>query len=123
MMMEIIGLDHVQLAMPEGQEETARGFYVGVLGLHERTKPAPLQGRGGCWFEAPETALHLGVERPFAPARKAHPALRVVSLAAAQRTLDAAGIAYEPDATLPDVKRLYVSDPFGNRIELIEGTA
>ena len=120
--MEIVGLDHVQLAMPAGQEEAARGFYVAVLGLHERPKPATLQARGGCWFEAPGTALHLGVERPFVPARKAHPALRVASLAAAQHTLEAAGITYTPDDTLPDVKRVYVDDPFGNRIELIEGT-
>jgi catechol 2,3-dioxygenase-like lactoylglutathione lyase family enzyme len=107
--------------MPEGEEAAARAFYVNVLGLREQTKPPELAGRGGCWFEGPGTALHLGVERPFAPARKAHPALRVATLAEAQQTLADAGIAFEPDHTLPGVERLYVNDPFGNRIELIEG--
>lgn len=119
--MQIVGLDHVQLAMPEGEEEAARAFYVGVLGLMEQPKPAELAGRGGCWFAGSGTALHLGVERPFAPARKAHPALRVLSLADAQQTLAAAGVQFQPDTTLPNVNRLYVADPFGNRIELIEG--
>ncbi len=119
--MQITGLDHVQLAMPEGEEAAARAFYVDVLGLREQAKPPELAGRGGCWFAGPGTALHLGVERPFVPARKAHPALRVSSLAEAQQTLADADIAFEPDHTLPGIRRLYVSDPFGNRIELIEG--
>ena len=119
--MQITGLDHVQLAMPEGKEAAARAFYVDVLGLREQAKPPELAGRGGCWFEGPGTALHLGVERPFAPARKAHPALRVLDFAEAQQALADAGTPFEPDYTLPGVKRLYVNDPFGNRIELIEG--
>ncbi len=118
--MEIVGLDHIQLAMPAGREAEARAFYGGVLGLREVAKPAPLAARGGCWFEAPGTQIHLGVEAEFAPQRKAHPALLVRDLAACQRELAAAGVAVLPDATLPDVRRCYASDPFDNRIELIQ---
>jgi catechol 2,3-dioxygenase-like lactoylglutathione lyase family enzyme len=120
--MHIIGLDHVQLAMPEGEEAKARQFYVEVLGLPERPKPKQLAGRGGCWFEGEGVALHLGVERPFVPARKAHPALRVADLVQAQDTLHTAGVAFEIDTSLPHVQRLFVYDPFGNRIELVQGT-
>lgn len=118
--MEITGLDHVQLAMPQGGEAAARAFYGGLLGLPELAKPAPLAARGGCWFALPGGGLHLGVEEPFSPARKAHPALRVRDLAAARAALLAAGAAVTPDETVPHVRRLYVADPFGNRIELIQ---
>ncbi len=72
--------------MPEGAEALARGFYGGVLGLDEVAKPAALAGRGGVWFESGGLRLHLGVERPFAPAKKAHPALQVADLDAWARS-------------------------------------
>ena len=118
--MQIVGLDHVQLAMPAGGEDAARRFYAGVLGLTEVTKPAPLAPRGGCWFEAPGTVVHLGVEEDFSPARKAHPAFRVADLDEARRTLVAKGTPVTEDTSLPDVRRLYTADPFGNPIELIQ---
>lgn len=118
--MQITGLDHVQLAMPAGQEDAARRFYADTLGLAEVDKPAPLRARGGCWFSGPGVALHLGVEQDFAPARKAHPALRVADLEAARAHLAAAGAAITPDDTLPHVRRFYVADPFGNRIEILQ---
>lgn len=121
--MRILGLDHVQLAMPAGRETDARAFYQGVLGLTEVPKPAPLADRGGCWFAAPGVQLHLGVEPDFRPARKAHPALRVADLDAAAATLTAAGAPVLPDHALPDTPRLFTADPFGNRIELLAAPA
>jgi len=118
--MEISGLDHVQLAMPRGGEGQARAFYGGLLGLPEVAKPAALAARGGCWFQLPGGGLHLGVEEPFAPARKAHPALRVRDLAAARAALAAAGVPITPDETVPHVRRFYAADPFGNRIEFMQ---
>lgn len=114
--MRIVGLDHVQLAMPAGREEEARAFYAGVLGLRELEKPEPLRARGGCWFGTDGVEIHLGVEEPFAPARKAHPALRVADLDTAQAALEFA----ERDESVPEVRRLFTRDPFGNRIELIQ---
>ena len=78
----IIGLDHVQLAMPAGGEDAARAFYGGVLGMAERAKPPDLAKRGGCWFHASGVEVHLGVEEPFRAAAKAHPALLVENLEA-----------------------------------------
>ncbi|KPV52759.1 glyoxalase [Kouleothrix aurantiaca] len=118
--MDIAGIDHIQLAMPAGREADARAFYSGLLGLPELAKPGPLQARGGCWFAVPGSQLHLGVEEGFAPQRKAHPALLVRDLEAARAELAAAGVAIVPDTTLPDVRRFYAADPFGNRIEFIQ---
>lgn len=116
----IKALHHVQLAMPAGEENLARAFYADVLGIPEREKPAHLAVRGGCWFETATVRLHLGVETDFRPARKAHPALLVDDLEAVADTLRRAGYMPEPDQPLPGYHRLHVSDPFGNRIELLE---
>lgn len=116
--LSVRGLHHVQLAIPKDGEATARAFYGGRLGLREVSKPAALRGRGGLWFEGPGVALHLGVETPFRPARKAHVALAVEGLEAAHAALadlDPTGI-----EALPDWRRFYLSDPFGNRIEILQ---
>lgn len=118
--MHIAGLDHVQLAMPPGKEAQARQFYGHLLGLVEVEKPEPLASRGGCWFEGPGTFVHLGVQDDFVPARKAHPAFRVVNLERLRRVLTAAGVPVRPDESLPGVRRIYASDPFGNRLEFIQ---
>jgi catechol 2,3-dioxygenase-like lactoylglutathione lyase family enzyme len=118
--MRIVGLDHLQLAMPAGGEPEARAFYGQLLGLTEIAKPTPLAARGGCWFAGAGLQLHLGVELPFAPARKAHPAFLVADLEACRERLLAAGVPLTPDDTLPHVRRFYVADPFGNRIEFIQ---
>ena len=113
------GLDHVQLACPRGGEDEARRFYGRLLGLKEIAKPEPLRARGGVWFECgPSQQLHLGVEEPFAPARKAHPGFVVDDLAELAERLRAHGIDVTPDQTIPGVERAYVADPFGNRLEL-----
>ena len=118
--MTIVSLNHVQLAMPPGGEHQARLFYAGLLGLLEVPKPANLAGRGGAWFERGEVRVHLGVEADFRPARKAHPALLVDDLEALTKTLLAAGVATQEDEPLEGFERVYVSDPFGNRIELMQ---
>lgn len=118
-MARIVGIEHVQLAMPPGQEEQARAFYSGLLGLTERAKPPTLAVRGGCWFEQAGVKLHLGVEAQFRPARKAHPALIVDDLPALIAALTAAGAEVAPDEPVEGRTRCYVADPFGNRIELL----
>jgi catechol 2,3-dioxygenase-like lactoylglutathione lyase family enzyme len=113
-------LDHVQLAMPAGQEALAREFYCGILGLSEVPKPANLAKRGGAWFEGGNLRVPLGVEADFRPAKKAHPAFLVQRLDALTSRLQQAGIEVVTDEPLEGYKRIYVSDPFGNRIELLE---
>ena len=119
-MPEILGLDHVQLAMPEGQESSARAFYSDVLGLVEEIKPANLARRGGVWFRGGNLRLHLGVDRDFHPARKAHPAILVSGLAELASRCRDAGFPPVTDEPLAGFDRVYVFDPFGNRLELLE---
>jgi catechol 2,3-dioxygenase-like lactoylglutathione lyase family enzyme len=114
----ITGFDHVQLAMPRGREDSARSFYAALLGMTELPKPPALAPRGGCWFASGAAVLHLGVEEPFAPARKAHPALLVDDLDALAAALSAAGHACaRADGEIPGVRRFHTRDPFGNRVE------
>lgn len=120
MSFRIYGLDHVQIAMPHGEEETARLFYAGLLGLTEVAKPSNLAGRGGVWFAGGSLELHLGVEMDFHPARKAHPALIVENLDALTAHLKSSGIKIVTGEPLERYRRIYVSDPFGNRLELLE---
>lgn len=116
----IVGLDHVQLAMPAGGEDAARGFYGGLLGMEEIVKPPALAARGGVWFRSGGAVVHLGVEEEFRPARKAHPALLVKALTELAARLRTAGVEVVDDEALPGYERAYVADPFGNRIELLE---
>lgn len=120
-MMKISAIDHVQLAMPAHEEEKARSFYNGILGLQEVAKPEKLAKRGGVWFELDNVRVHLGVEENFQPARKAHPAFRVEGWEALIARCQAAGYEVVMDELIPGVRRAYVHDPFGNRIELIDG--
>ena len=116
--MGILGIDHVQVAIPRDGEGAARGFYGGILGLEELPKPEPIRARGGVWFRAGAQELHLGVEDPFVPARKAHPGLVADDLGALRVRLAAAGVEFEDDEKIAGVDRLFVHDPFGNRLEL-----
>lgn len=116
----ILDLHHFQIAIPSGQEQAARAFYGDILGFSEIEKPEELRGRGGIWLETRNIQLHLGVEVPFSAAKKAHPGFRVKSLRQAMMHLDAHGHDYRADIDLPGIKRIYVTDPFGNRIELLE---
>jgi len=121
--MSIHGIDHVQLAMPDGGEENARVFFVNLLGFKEIPKPPELAKRGGVWFEAGSVQIHLGVEKDFRPARKAHPAFVMDDLDALISKIQSAG--FETDTTQPALdgyKRAHIFDPFGNRIELMEKT-
>ena len=118
--MKILGLDHVQVAAPRGSEAAARRFYGGVLGLEEVPKPASMAVRGGIWFQCGPHQLHVGIEADFRPATKAHPALVVDGLDDLATSLVAAGYEIRQGEELPGRRRLFVDDPFGNRLELVE---
>jgi len=118
--MPVRSIDHILIAMPPGREEEARAFYHGILGLVEKVKPPKLAVRGGCWFENGRLQVHLGVEKNFIPARKAHPAFIVDDLASIVAKAQKAGLRVTEDEPIEGYDRRHVDDPFGNRIELIE---
>ena len=112
-------LQHVQLAIPTGGEDASRAFWVGSLGFDEVPKPRLLAVRGGCWFRRGDLEMHMGVEDPFTPARKAHPALLVTGLDALAETLSATGADVRWSDEVPGTRRFHTDDPFGNRLEFI----
>lgn len=116
----IVGLNHVQLAMPRNGEAAAERFYCGILGFDRLEKPPLLEKRGGCWFHANGVDVHLGVDPHFVPARKAHPAFVVTSLEQLQERLEASGIEVVRDTQISGFERFYASDPFGNRLEFMQ---
>jgi catechol 2,3-dioxygenase-like lactoylglutathione lyase family enzyme len=118
--MPIRRIDHVQLAMPPGGEAAAVAFYETLLGIPQVPKPVHLAARGGCWFERGELKIHLGVDAEFRAAKKAHPALEVEGLAVLVAHLRQHQVTVVDAEALDDVDHVYVDDPFGNRIELLE---
>jgi catechol 2,3-dioxygenase-like lactoylglutathione lyase family enzyme len=120
----ILGIDHVQVAAPDGCERAARGFYGSLLGLEEIDKPPLLRARGGVWFRVGAQEMHFGIAEPFAPATKAHPAFRVASagdleLLAAQFEASGVAVQWADEAEIPGAIRFFVADPWGNRVELV----
>ena len=118
--MPILGLDHIQLAIPVGGEKRARDFYVGILGFTEVAKPAAMAGRKSMWFAAGPVNLHLGIEEEFHPARRAHPALVVDDLEGIVAACSRANLQTKPDVSVNGFRRVHVFDPFGNRLELMQ---
>ncbi|MER5535543.1 glyoxalase [Streptomyces mirabilis] len=116
----LAAVDHVQLAAPPGSQDVLRGYYVEVLGMAEIPKPPVLAARGGCWFRAGAVQLHLGIEKDFRPAKKAHPGLRVTGIEAFAARLRAHEAEVTWDDDLPGHRRFYSEDPVGNRLEFLE---
>ncbi|WP_050613967.1 VOC family protein [Bacillus testis] len=119
-MANIKGIDHVQLAAPPGCEEEAISFYGKILGLKELPKPENLRKRGGCWFECGNQQIHIGVEKEFSPARKAHPCFVVDRISQLKADIEQAGISVKEEVPIEGRTRFFVDDPFGNRIEFIQ---
>jgi len=111
------------LAIPPGGEDLARRFYGEVLGMAEIEKPAVLAARGGCWFRAGGLELHLGVEKDFKAAAKAHPGILVNDLDALAARIKDMGSEVEWDDNFPGHRRFYSHDLHGNRLELLEPVA
>ena len=118
--MLVTDFDHVQIAAPQGCEAEARHFFGTVLGLQELEKPEPLRARGGCWFSVGTRQLHVGVEKEFRPAAKAHPAFAVTDIDATFSALQQANVSCAWDDALGGVRRFYAADPWGNRLEFTE---
>ena len=115
-----MNIDHVQITIPTGQEQIARAFYCGVLGLPEIEKPDSLKGRGGFWVDVGGQPLHIGTEDGIdRTLSKAHLAYRVEDIAAWRATLEAAGCIILESVPIPGYDRFETRDPFGNRMELI----
>lgn len=118
--MKVYAIDHVQLAIPPDSEDLARVFYGEILGLKEKLKPEHLVKRGGVWFEQDDLKLHLGVDCNFCPAKKAHPGLLVEDLDELVSRCKKSEYRVMVGKGVENYRQVYLTDPFGNRIELME---
>ena len=91
-----------------------------MLGFKELEKPENLRSRGGAWFRHGHIEIHLGVEKNFHPAEKAHPAFAVRQINLLAKTLKANDHSVLWDTSIPDRRRFFTTDPVGNRIEILE---
>lgn len=117
---EILGLDHVQIAIPKGGEELSKKFFVDILSFNEIEKPENLKRKGGAWFQCGANQIHVGTTDSFIPAKKAHPAILVRNLYEFKKHLESHGLITREEDPLPDAVRFYLDDPFGNRLEFLE---
>jgi hypothetical protein len=92
------------------------------LGLTELEKPEPLRSRGGCWFAVGSQQLHIGVEPDVRASTKAHPAFATSDVKALYDRLSAAEVDCVWDENLPEVRRFYAKDPWGNRLEFLQSS-
>ncbi|RLQ91639.1 VOC family protein [Falsibacillus albus] len=115
-----MGIDHIQIAGPNGCEEEARKFYGELLGMIEIPKPENLRKRGGCWFQCGRQEIHIGVEENFTPAKKAHPGILIGNLSALRSHLEQNGVEIKKDAPIEGRIRFHIVDPFGNKVEFLE---
>ncbi|NBI29252.1 VOC family protein [Chengkuizengella marina] len=117
---QFLHIDHVQLAAPKDSEDQARQFYGNVLGMKEKPKPEKLKIRGGVWFQCGIHQVHIGIQENFQPAKKAHPAIEVKHVIELGEHLKKHGLEVKEDYEIEGVKRFFINDPFGNRLEFLE---
>ncbi|WP_170287580.1 VOC family protein [Aquibacillus halophilus] len=114
------GIEHIQLAAPLQSEKQARQFFSELLEMEEIEKPETLKQNGGVWFRCGKQEIHIGIEKDFSPAKKAHPGLVVENINKLKDLLIQNNIKIIEDNRLPGYNRFYVNDPFGNRLEFLE---
>ena len=112
-------LDHVQICIPEGKENEARDFYTGIIGLTEIPKPKALMQNGGLWYQVADIQLHIGTEKDLNKSKR-HPAFEVEDLKEARKHLEQSGLQIKEEVRIPGQDRFSFTDPFGNRIELLQ---
>ena len=119
MSLGIIGIDHVQIAVPNALEQECLTFYRTVLALPEVEKPEKLKARGGAWFQiSTTTQMHIGIDPEASPRSKRHICFLVRDLAAAKSSAQSHGIVIEEEGTAEGLIRFFIRDPAGNRIEI-----
>lgn len=118
MTLDLISIDHVQIAIPRTLEAECLAFYRGLIGEAEIAKPEELQKSGGAWFQLPNIQLHIGVDPEPSPPSKRHICFLVPDVEAARTMLETAGVSIEKFGRVEGRPRFFVRDPAGNRIEI-----
>jgi catechol 2,3-dioxygenase-like lactoylglutathione lyase family enzyme len=113
----IAKIDHVSVLVTN--VERSRHFYKIILGLKEIHKPRTFDFVA-VWFDLGDQHIHLLLkDKPDAISPR-HFALRVHDAQEARRYFEQQGIAIQEGTPIPGADRFFISDPDGNRIEIIQ---
>ena len=117
-------LQHVAVTFPPGKEEAITGFYGVTLALPSAPVPPEVAHLGWIWFATDDRAVELHFipsDLEPDPARQHHFCLEVDDLAAVRERLERAGATVQDAGhRILDRERLFVRDPVGNLVELIQ---
>lgn len=112
--MKPLGIHHVNVTV--GELESARAFYVGALGMTERTD-RPNFAFEGAWLDLGGQQVHLVVGTPSAETGD-HFAIAVEDLTSAVSELREAGVKVGEPRDVGRGRQAFLRDPWGNLIEL-----
>ena len=70
-------------------------------------------------MRADNLEIHLGVEADFRAAAKSHPGILVTDLDAFAQHIEEQGLVPEWDDAFPGMRRFYLMDNNGNRLEFL----
>lgn len=115
----IQAIHHVQVTTPSDRLEAMVAFYRDVLALPPTPRPA-FQSPGA-WFRVFDRDLHIGVDTVTdRSANRSHIAYKVANLDTMRTRLESLGLATHSAPAMDGYDRLYVHDPAGNLVELIQ---
>jgi catechol 2,3-dioxygenase-like lactoylglutathione lyase family enzyme len=118
---QFLGVHHVLIGVPPGQKAEAQRFYEEVLGFKPLSSPLESSGDGSLWwYECGSSEFHVAMVAEHTPHWRPHAAIRVQNLPALRERLKRHGIEPKLDYSYKGHWRIYVLDPWNNRIEFIE---
>ena len=115
--LHVTQIDHVSVIISDVQR--SRRFYRDVLGLKEIAKPRTFDFVV-VWFDLGNQQLHLLLKDLPDTISPRHFALRVKDAKAARAYFQSRGVPTQETTPIPGADRVFISDPDGNRVEIIQ---
>jgi glyoxylase I family protein len=115
--LQISHLDHSSVIITD--TDRSRRFYRDVLGLKEIHKPRTFDFVV-LWFQLGDQQVHLLLQEEADVISPRYFALRVTDVAAARSYFREQGVPIQETTPIPGADRFFISDPDGNRIEIIQ---
>ena len=114
-------LHHVSIPVKPDQLDAGREFYSRVMALEEIPAPHEFAPGRVVWFQLGERELHLfKEEHANQPGSERHLAIEVDDLDAVRARFAEHGVTIEEADPIHNRPRLYVRDPFGNKLEITQ---
>jgi len=117
---EFLGVHHVLVGVPPDQKEAAQRYYEDVIGFVPLASPLESSGSGNLWWYAcGASEFHVSLVPDYRANVRPHVAISVRDLPALCERLQRHGIETRLDYSYSGCWRIYVVDPWNNRLEFI----